>query len=157
MSAQPQDLWRLQPMQAAHLEAVLEIENRAYPVAWSRGIFQDCLRVGYSAWVLGDVHVEVRAYALMSVAAGEAHLLNLCVAPEWQRRGLASRLLDHVLRLAREAACERMLLEVRVSNAAAHALYLRYGFREIGIRKGYYPTPDRRGEDGRVLALEFDR
>lgn len=142
-------------MQPAHLDAVLAIENRAYPVAWSRGVFEDCLRVGYSAWVLGDAHAAVRAYALMSIAAGEAHLLNLCVAPEWQRRGLAMRLLDHLVMLARGAACEQMLLEVRVSNSAAFSLYQRYGFRQIGLRKGYYPTPDRRGEDGRVLALDL--
>ena len=155
MSACPNALWPLLPMQLAHLDEVLAIEVRAYPVAWSRGIFEDCLRVGYSAWVLTDAGAAVRAYALMSLAAGEAHLLNLCVAPEWQRRGLACRLLDHLLRLARQAACEQMMLEVRVSNTAAFALYQRYGFRQIGLRKGYYPTPDRRGEDGRVLALSL--
>lgn len=155
MSARPDDLWQLQPMQTAHLDEVLAIENRAYPVAWSRGVFEDCLRVGYSAWVLADSQCAVRAYALMSLAAGEAHLLNLCVDPQWQRRGLAGRLLDMLLTLARQAACEQMLLEVRVSNMAALSLYQRYGFHQIGLRKGYYPTPDRRGEDGRVLALEL--
>ena len=155
MSARPDTLWRLRPMQLAHLDEVLAIERRAYPVAWSRGVFEDCLRVGYSAWVLGDAQEAVHAYALMSLAAGEAHLLNLCVAPEWHRRGLASQLLDHLLMLARKASCERMLLEVRVSNEAGLSLYQRYGFQQIGLRKGYYPTPDRRGEDGRVLALEL--
>ena len=155
MNACPEALWPLLPMQTAHLDEVLAIEGRAYPVAWSRRIFEDCLRVGYSAWVLTDAQGAVRAYALMSLAAGEAHLLNLCVAPEWQRRGLARRLLEHLLTLARQAACDQMLLEVRVSNDAAFALYRRYGFSEIGLRKGYYPTPDRRGEDGRVLALSL--
>lgn len=140
-------------MHPLHLDAVIEIERRAYPVSWSRRVFEDCLQVGYSSWILTDTTARIVGYALMSVAVDEAHILNICIDPDYQRRGLAGRLLDHLIHIAAHAGAVQMLLEVRVSNHAALALYSRAGFREIGLRKGYYPTADRRTEDARVLAL----
>lgn len=154
MSAQPQAMWRLYPMQAAHLPQVLEIEQSAYEFPWTLGVFNDCLRVGYSAWVVTDTVGEVLGYALMSMAVGEAHILNICVAPEQQRRGLASFLMRHLLMVARAAGVNLMLLEVRKSNTAAYQMYERFGFRRLGERKAYYPARDGR-EDAYVLGLDL--
>lgn len=154
MSAQPQALWQLHPLQAAHLPQVLEIERAAYEFPWSEGIFQDCLRVGYSAWVVTERSGTVLAYALMSMAAGEAHVLNICVAPERQRQGLARFLLRHLLMVARAAGTGLVLLEVRVSNVAAQSLYEGMGFRVLGRRKAYYPAREGR-EDAIVLGLDL--
>lgn len=154
MSAQPQDIWRLYPMAPSHLPQVLEIERAAYTHPWTEGIFNDCLRVGYSAWVVTNTLGEVQAYALMSMAAGEAHVLNVCTAPDQQRRGLATFLLRHLLMVARAAGVTLMLLEVRKSNKAAQRLYESFGFAKIGDRRGYYPAADGR-EDALVLALEL--
>lgn len=154
MSAQPQDVWRLYPMNAAHLPQVLAIERQAYSHPWSEGIFQDCLRVGYSAWVVTGAAIDVQAYALMSMAAGEAHILNICVAPDLQRRGLARFLIEHLLMVARAGSVTLVLLEVRRSNVAAQRLYARFGFTLAGERRGYYPAPDGR-EDALVLKLEL--
>ena len=127
-------------MQEAHLAQVLDIERRAYPFPWTEGIFRDCLKVGYSAWVVASPSGEVLAYALMSMAVGEAHVLNLCVEPAYHQQGLGRFLLTHLQRLARGAGMDLMLLEVRKSNAAALALYLGAGFRKLGVRKAYYPA-----------------
>ncbi|WP_157622989.1 ribosomal protein S18-alanine N-acetyltransferase [Solimonas soli] len=154
MSAQPQDIWRLYPMAPSHLPQVLEIERAAYAYPWTEGIFDDCLRVGYSAWVVTNTLGEVQAYALMSMAVGEAHVLNICVAPEQQRRGLASFLLRHLIMVARAAGVTLMLLEVRKSNKGAQKLYDGFGFKKIGERRSYYPALDGR-EDALVLALEL--
>lgn len=154
MSAQPQREWRLRPMQSADLAAVLEIERRAYPFPWTEGIFADCLRVGYSAWVMVDRGAAIGAYALMSMAAGEAHILNLCVAPERQRRGLARDMMAHLLAVARAAGATVVLLEVRQSNLAAQQLYETLGFRRLGVRKAYYPGAGAR-EDALVLGLDL--
>ena len=154
MSAQPQDIWRLYPMHPAHLPQVMEIERAAYTHPWTEGIFNDCLRVGYSAWVVTNTLGEVQAYALMSMAVGEAHILNICVAPEQQRLGLATFLMKHLLMVARAAGLTLMLLEVRKSNKAAQRLYDAFGFKKIGERRGYYPAVDGR-EDALVLALEL--
>lgn len=154
MSAQPQTLWQLWPMQAAHLDQVMPIEDASYTHPWTRGIFEDCLRVGYSAWVVSNAQGQVLAYALMTMAVGEAHILNICVAPAQRRSGLAAFLLRHLLMIARAASVTTMLLEVRVSNLGAQQLYSGFGFQQIGLRRGYYPAVDGR-EDAQVLALDL--
>ncbi len=154
MSAQLQALWQLQPMHDAHLPQVMAIEQRAYEFPWTEGVFRDCLRVGYSAWVVVDRDDAVLAYAVMSMAAGEAHILNLCVAPSQRRCGLAQFLLRHLTMIARAASVNLVLLEVRRSNAAAQALYAGFGFQPLGERRAYYPARDGR-EDALVLGLDL--
>lgn len=154
MSAQLEPAWRLYPMRAEHLAQVMSIEQASYDFPWTEGVFRDCLRVGYSAWVVTDPADAMLAYALMSMAAGEAHVLNLCVAPSQRRRGLAQFLLRHLTMIARAAAVNLVLLEVRKSNAAAHALYTGFGFKPLGERRGYYPAHGAR-EDALVLGLNL--
>lgn len=154
MSAQLEGAWRLYPMHPSHLAQVLTIEQEAYTHPWTEGIFSDCLRVGYSAWVVTNTLGEVQAYALMSMAVGEAHILNICVAPDQQRRGMAAFLLRHLLMVARAAGVGLVLLEVRKSNDAAQKLYRKYNFTKIGERRDYYPAREGR-EDALVLALEL--
>ena len=139
------------PMHEGDVRAVMDIERRAYQFHWTEGIFRDCLRVGYACWVLA-LDGDVAGYGVMSLVVGESHLLNICVAPEWQHRGYGRFLLDHFIDLARERGAEQMFLEVRMSNRAAMALYHKRGFNEVGTRKNYYPGPTGR-EDALILAL----
>lgn len=143
----------LRPMREDDLVAVHTIEARAYEFPWTPGIFRDCLRADYPAWIL---HSDGRiiGYFLMSVAAGEAHVLNICIAPEMQGRGHGRRLLHNLLKLARGRGVARVFLEVRPSNANAIALYHDEGFNEIGRRPRYYPAKDGR-EDALVMAMEL--
>lgn len=143
----------LRPMRESDLDAVLEVERRAYEFPWTHGIFRDCLRADYLAWVL-DLDGAIAGYFLLSLVAGEAHVLNLCVAPELQGQGHGHRLLRSLLHLARGRGAQRVFLEVRPSNRSAIALYDREGFNEIGRRPRYYPSPDGR-EDALVMAMEL--
>ena len=143
----------LRPMREADLVAVHSIEQRAYEFPWTLGIFRDCLRSDYPSWVL-EQDERLLGYFLMSLAAGEAHVLNLCVAPDQQGRGLGRRLLKSVLALARGRGAERVFLEVRPSNRSAIHLYLSEGFNEIGRRPRYDPSRDGR-EDALVMAIEL--
>lgn len=143
----------LRPMREDDLDAVLAIELRAYAFPWTVGIFRDCLRADYPSWVLLRDDAVV-GYFLMSVAAREAHVLNICVDPELQGHGLGRRLLRALLHLARARQVERVFLEVRPSNAGAIALYHDEGFNEIGRRPRYYPAADGR-EDALVMAIEL--
>lgn len=142
--------FRIRRMQPADIEAVMEIERRAYPYPWTPGIFQDCLRVGYNAWVYTQQE-RIRGYALMSCGGGEAHLLNICVDPDYQGAGLGRSLLEHVLRQAGRLGADQLFLEVRPSNSRALKLYDSLHFTEVGRRKGYYPDAGVR-EDALVLA-----
>lgn len=145
--------WRLRALREGDLEAVMAIERRAYPFPWSRGIFRDCLLAGYPA-LLALEDDRPAGYGVMSLAADEAHLLNLCTAPERQSRGLGRYLLRALLRTARDRGAHRIFLEVRPSNPPAIALYHSEGFNEIGRRPRYYPAAQGR-EDALVMAMEL--
>jgi ribosomal-protein-alanine N-acetyltransferase len=146
---------RIRPLVATDLSAVMAIEERAYSFPWTEGIFRDCLRVGYCCWcyeVDGDLH----GYGVMSVAAGESHILNLTVDPDVQRRGVGTKLMKHFMQLARRHNADTVMLEVRPSNVGALRLYEKLGFNEIGVRRNYYPAPDGR-EDALLLAFSLVR
>lgn len=140
----------LRPMNPSDLSAIMAIEHRAYDYPWSEGVFLDCLRVGYCCWVCTNGE-EIVGYAVMSVGGGEAHLLNICVSPEYRRCGRGRRLLDYMLDLAQQHNSDTALLEVRASNLAAIGLYRSMGFNEVGLRLGYYPAPNGK-EDAILLA-----
>ena len=152
-SAGAEHIFRLRAMRFVDLKGVMGVEREAYEFPWTEGIFQDCLRVGYHCRVVENNGV-LAGHAVMSVGAGECHVLNICVRPRHQRRGIGRRLVLHMLDLARRRNARMALLEVRRSNSAAHELYAGLGFNEIGVRRNYYPA--RRGrEDALVLALEL--
>lgn len=140
----------LRPMTEADLPAVLLIERSAYRFPWSRAIFQDCLRVGYCCWVL-ERGSAVAGYGVMSVAAGESHLLNLCVEPGLHGIGLGHHMLTNLLEIARKHNADTAFLEVRPSNEAAKRLYMAAGFDEVGMRRNYYPAESGR-EDAIIMA-----
>ena len=144
---------RLRMMREDDLDAVLLIEQRAYPFPWTKGIFRDCLRAGYPAWVLEDSGTII-GYGVLSVAADEAHILNVCTSPEAQGRGHGRRLLRALVQQARGRGAQRLFLEVRPSNPNAMALYQDEGFNEIGRRPRYYPARHGR-EDAIVMAMEL--
>lgn len=145
---------KLRAMREADLQAVLEVEQSAYEFPWTLAIFRDCLRVGYDCYVLEGAQGLV-GHGIMSVGAGECHLLNICVHPLYQGRGLGRALVEFLLRRAREKGARVALLEVRVSNHVAQRLYTRLGFNEVGTRKGYYPARAGR-EDAIILARELE-
>lgn len=150
MSAAVRPLAQIRSMLAADLKAVAEIERASYHFPWSHGIFRDCLLAGYHSIVL-EVAGVITGYGIMSVAAAEAHVLNLCVHPSAQRLGYGRRLLDALLLLADEGDVERVFLEVRPSNHVALKLYESAGFEQIGIRPSYYQADGGR-EDAVILA-----
>ena len=151
MSAQLDILPKLRPMRASDLDRIMEIEPVIYTHPWTRGNFEDSMRVGYSCWVIDSGGV-VTGYGVLMIGVREAHLLNLSIAPEWQRRGLGRTLLEHFVRIGRDSDAQQMFLEVRPSNTSARRMYAGYGFRDISIRRGYYPAAGGR-EDAILMGL----
>jgi ribosomal-protein-alanine N-acetyltransferase len=143
----------LRPMRTTDLAAVLAVEQSAYEFPWTSAIFRDCLRAGYLCYVYEGPSGPI-GHSVMSLAAGECHLLNVCIHPDHQRRGLGRGLVEFLLERARRQGARVALLEVRVSNDAAHRLYSGLGFNEVGIRKNYYPARWGR-EDAVILAREL--
>lgn len=139
------------PMSEADLDrvAALEAELQAFP--WSRGNFSDSLKVGHSVWVC-LLAGELIGFSVAMLVIDEAHLLTIGIAPAQQGRGYGAELLRRVMDNARSHGAQRLFLEVRPSNARAVDLYRHFGFRQIGLRKGYYPAAG-----GREDALIFDK
>ena len=142
-----------EPMTEADLPLVREIEEGIYAFPWTPGNFQDSLRAGYSCWVYRDGG-ELIGYAVLMLAAGEAHLLNLSVAAYAQRRGHGRTLLSNVAGVARKYGAKVLFLEVRPSNEVGQRLYAGYGFKQVGVRRSYYPARQGR-EDALVLSLSL--
>ncbi len=143
----------LRQMREADVDQVIDIEQRAYEFPWTPQIFRDCLRAGYHGFVLEQGGI-VLGYFMLSVAAGEAHVLNICVEPTAHGQGHGRRLVKRAMDVARWHRVERIFLEVRPSNPIAIGLYHDIGFNEIGRRPRYYPAKNGR-EDALVMAFEF--
>jgi len=135
------------------LAMVSDIERRSYEFPWSHGVFRDCLLAGYQNIVLVRDD-RVAGYAVLSVAAGEAHILNICVDPEHRARGYGEKLLDELLFRARASQVRQIFLEVRPSNDTALALYRKKGFHQVANRPAYYQASAGR-EDAAVLAKKL--
>lgn len=140
-----------EPMHPEDVDAVLAVEQGAYPFPWTRTNFADSLVAGYSAWTCW-IEGELIGYAVMMLVLDEAHLLNVTVAPHWQRHGYGTLIMHHLFSTARRHGAKRMFLEVRPSNVPGQGLYKRLGFETIGRRRGYYPAGAVR-EDAVVMAL----
>ncbi len=157
MAAQPDSLKaqlarseNIREMTTNDLGKIIDVEVAAYEHPWTLGIFRDCLRVGYSCWVYED-NSAVVGYGIVMFSGAESHVLNLCVHPGSQRRGVGRLMLNHLTQVSRESGADTILLEVRQSNVIAMQLYLSADFHELGVRSGYYPDHDGR-EDALILA-----
>ena len=144
---------RVRPMHETDLDAVCAIEHGTNAFPWSRGIFKDCLRAGYTCSVLEREGV-VDAFGIMQLRGTGSRVLNLCVRREVQGEGLGRTLLAWLIDAARGYGADTLILEVRPTNRAARGLYRSMGFNEIGTRAGYYPAARGR-EDALILARDL--
>ena len=134
---------QFEPMTAAWLGDVVQIEETAYAHPWTSGNFADSLKAGYQAQLLTagtEPDVALLGYFVAMKGVDEVHLLNITVVPAHQRRGWARVMLDALAIWARGQGAQWLWLEVRVSNARAKVVYENYGFREVGLRRNYYPA-----------------
>lgn len=145
------DRLALRPMVVADVDEVHALECSVFPHPWSRANFMDSLASGYDAWVLREDGGALAGYFLLMYALDEAHLLDVAVEGSRHGSGLGRFLLDRIAARARSQGMESVLLEVRPSNERALRVYQRYGFAEIGRRKGYYPAHEGRREDAIVM------
>lgn len=148
----------LRPMVVDDIDAVHALERSVFPHPWSRANFVDSLSSGYDCWVLreaaqGQDEGALAGYFLLMYALDEAHLLDVAVAGQRHGTGLGRYLLDRIAARARDQGMESILLEVRPSNERALHVYRRYGYQEIGRRKGYYPAHEGRREDAIVMRM----
>ena len=155
---QPSEVMRnavtLSPMTQDDLDAVIAIEQTAYGHPWTRGNFRDSLNPLFDAqclWLDG----ELLGYFLAMRGVEEMHLLNITVAPAHQGQGWGHMMLDALSLKSRHEGAQWLWLEVRQSNLRALQVYARYGFRQVSIRKDYYPADRQQREHAVVMSLKL--
>lgn len=150
-SAQGPEL-RFRWMALDDLEQVLDIERQSFLTPWTPDLFVN----EFSNWrsykgVVEQVdEARILGYVIWWQILDEAHLMNIAVDPAVYRRGVAKRMLDEMIRVCRDKGASRITLEVRQGNTPAIRLYLRYGFKAVGLRKNYYSDE---GEDAVLMDL----
>lgn len=140
-------------LRESDLDLVAAIEKDVYAFPWSQGNFRDSLASGYACWGLW-ADGKLAGYAIVLAALEEAHLLNFAIAKRWQGQGLGAYFLRFVIGEAERMRCEMLYLEVRPSNAIGRRLYERFGFKQLGLRRDYYPAATGR-EDALFLGLSL--
>jgi ribosomal-protein-alanine N-acetyltransferase len=145
---------RFESMRDPHLDAVAALEQRTYPHPWQRRHFADCLGAGYQAQLLMAGEVMLGYFVAMK-GVDEVHLLNLAVAPEFQRQGWSQVLLDALALWSRGQGAQWVWLEARASNTRAVHVYKAHGYRLVGTRRDYYPAEKGQREDAVVMSLKL--
>lgn len=145
---------RFEPLTQRHLDAVLRIEQQAYAHPWLRANFTDSLQSGYQAQLL-LADDTLLGYFVAMKGVDEVHLLNITVAPEYQRQGWAYVMLDALSIWARGQGADWLWLEVRLGNQRAIEVYRAHGYRQVGVRKNYYPAAHGQREDALVMSLRL--
>jgi len=145
----------IRAMRDADVSVAAAVESTSYQFPWSEGIFRDCVRVGYLCRVV-ELSGVVIGHGIVSTGAGEAHILNVCVRPEFRCRGIGRQLLRYLLDRSRALGMAEAFLEVRPSNTSAIRLYQSLGFEQVGVRRGYYQATNGR-EDATVLRLALSQ
>lgn len=145
---------QFEPLLADRVDAVVQIEQRAYAHPWTRTHFLDALQSGNQAQVLlaGET---LLGYFVAMQGVDEVHLLNITVAPEFQGQGWSRVMLDALTLWARGRAAQWLWLEVRVGNTRAMRVYEAQGYARVGVRKDYYPSGHGQREDAVVMGLRL--
>lgn len=121
------------------LQSLLAIEQAVHVVPWNEETFKTCFQAGHTGWVM-ELDREIIGFIIISMRIDECHILNICIAQDYQRQGYGEQLLKQVLDQAKSARATIVYLEVRKSNEQAIALYRKLHFQQIAERKNYYPT-----------------
>lgn len=142
-------------MQRSDLTTVVQIESEATQFPWSLKNFEDCLKAKHEAWVFVDESDSILGFTIVQKVVDESHLLNICVASEYQGQGFGRKILQHVIDFSNSISSVLIVLEVRSSNQRAQKLYESAGFNEMSVRKGYYPAEEGR-ENAVLMGLDLD-
>ncbi len=146
---------KLKKLTETDIPEMLVIEGMTQMAPWSEDIFKRCLTVGYDCWGMEENNKLIAFIMMSSMLTGESHILNLCVAPDYQRKGYGSELLNYALSQAKQKGMSIIYLEVRRSNRNAIKLYDKMGFIQIGERKNYYPAAKNK-EDALIFAKDLN-
>lgn len=134
------------------LERIVAVEQTAYSHPWTLGNFKDALTAGYAAFKL-EAGEHLVGYLVAMQVIDEVHLLNITVAPAFQKQGWAHAMLQYLSLWSLQKNANCLWLEVRQSNERALKLYQAFGFEQVGLRKDYYPAGRTTRESAVVMRM----
>lgn len=138
------------------LPAVFEVEKDAFPIPWAISSFEEELNNMLATFLVAKVENRVVGYIGMWFVMDECHVANIAVSKEYRRKGIATQLVNELLKLCKQHHTTYVMLEVRVTNLPAQKLYAKLGFKDEVLRKNYYRNPDGTREDAIIMSLEFE-
>lgn len=144
--------YTIRSMTKEDIDGVLEVEHESFSVPWSRQLFLDEAENSHTVYFVCCDGKKITAYGGMWHVLNEGQITNIAVKPEYRRFGIASALLEHLKKSAKELGITLMELEVREGNQAAIGLYKKQGFETVGRRRRYYTNPT---EDAILMNLEL--
>ena len=137
MATAPLDVINIREINPSDIYDIYKIESSTYDYPWSLSILRDCIEKGYDCFLATSGN-NIIGYIISKITPLESHILNLTIRSDYRRLGVASSFLDFVINKAILTKSKAILLEAKVSNEAAKNLYIKFGFRIIGLRKDYY-------------------
>lgn len=146
---------KIKKMTFEDLDAVYEIDQTSFPVPWSKASFEEELRNLLATYLVAKLDDKIIGYIGSWMVVDECHITNIAVHSDYRRNGVASKLVEELLKYCNEHGISYVLLEVRLNNFPAQKLYEKYGFHSDGIRKGYYKNPDGTYDDAMLMTKEF--
>ncbi len=135
------------------LPRLAEIAEQAMPFPWTLRVFQDCMKMNYVGWVM-EHETKIIGFAIILVQPDQVEIINIALLPTHQKQGGGRQLINEIMGYCEECKIPKISLEVRKSNRSAIAFYRQFGFKEVGVRKNYYPLAEGR-EDGLLFSLEL--
>ncbi len=139
-------------MNEEHVDAIARLEMECFSDPWNRASIASEVNNPLSLWVAAMDGENLVGYVGSQSVLGWADMMNLAVAPDWRRQGIAEKLVTELIAQLQKNEVTCLTLEVRVSNEAAIALYNKLGFQQVGKRPGYYYHPK---EDALILRKEW--
>ena len=146
---------KIEKMTFDDLDDVYEIDKDSFPVPWSKSSFEEELKNILATYFVAKIDGKVIGYLGSWMVIDECHITNIAVHSKYRRNGIASKLVQELLRYCNEHGISYILLEVRINNFAAQKLYETFGFQTDGIRKGYYKNPDGTYDDAILMVKEI--
>ena len=134
---------KIVPMTTEDAKALAELDKLSFAVPWSEKSFLEEANNQLARYFVAKDEEKIIGYGGIWLVSGEGNITNIAVHPEWRKKGIASKILEELIKSAE--SCEQIFLEVRESNVAAIRLYEKHGFKNCGVRKNFYHSPVENG------------
>jgi len=151
MIAKIKELIEIKEMTISNLNDVYNLEIETYEYPWSKNILQGCVINKYDCFV-ATINNKIIGYLIAKISSPESHILNLTTDVNYRNIGIASQFLEMVILKCRLVKSNIIFLETRLSNSPAISLYIKFGFKEIGVRQNYYKSKNGR-EDAVIFSM----